>query len=120
MKGKQKTMDSVQMYEALEERAAVIGRFEVYSSLHKVICKHVEKLQSRMKTLMAVTPEDVTPKEYIRTIECRSQNDAQQDACFELLDILSFKINESATDLEKWHKVHSESDENPSKSHNNG
>lgn len=112
-------MDSVQMYEALEERAAAMGRFEIYSSLHKVICKHVEKLQSRMKTLMAVNSEDVTPIEYVHKMGYRSMNDAQQDACFEILDILSFKINESATAIEEWHKNHSASDENSSEAHNN-
>jgi len=37
-------MDIAQMRKALEKRAAALGRIEVYRSLHKVICKHVEKL----------------------------------------------------------------------------
>jgi len=108
-----KNMDIVQMQKALEERAAPLGRIEVYRSLHKVICKHVEKLQSRMKTMMGVNLADSTPSEYVHTKECMWQNDAQQDACFEILDILLSKINESAKAFEEWNMNHSESGANP-------
>jgi len=106
-------VDIVQMQKALEERAATLGRIEVYRSLHKVICKHVEKLQCRMKSMMGVNPADSTPSEYVHTKECMWQNDAQQDACFEILDILLSKINESAKAFEEWNKNHSESSANP-------
>lgn len=109
-----KDMDAEQMYDAFVERAAVTGRFEIYSSLHKVICKHVEKLQCRMKTLIGMYSKDVTPSKYVHMLESRSMNDAQQDACFEILDILLSKINESAKEIEEWNKIHSESDDNQS------
>lgn len=101
-------MDIVQMQKALEERAATLDRIEVYRSLHKVICKHVEKLQSRMKVMIGVNLADSTPSEYVHTKECMWLNDAQQDACFEILDILLSKINESTKAFEKWNKIHSE------------
>jgi len=114
-----KNMDIVQMQKALEKRAAALGRIEVYRSLHKVICKHVEKLQSRMKAMMGVNLADSTPSEYVHTKECMWQNDAQQDACFEIMDILLSKINESAKAFEEWNKNHSESSANPLEFQNN-
>jgi len=104
-----KNMDIVQMQKALEKRAAALGRIEVYRSLHKVICKHVEKLQSRMKAMMGVNPADSNLSEHVHAKECMWQNDAQQDACLEILDILLSKINESAKAFEEWNKNHSES-----------
>lgn len=120
MMEEKKNMDVAQMQKALEERATALGRLEVYRSLHKVICKHVEKLQSRMKSLMSVNPADSTPREYVRAKECMWQNDAQQDACFELLDILLAKINESAKAFEDWDKRPSELGANPLEPHDNG
>lgn len=104
-------MDIEQMRKVLEERAVVMGRLEFYSSLHKVLCKHVEKLQFRMNTLMNVTLENSTSSEYIHALVRASQNSAQQDACFEILDILLLKTNESAKAFEDWSKTHSYTDD---------
>lgn len=102
-------MDIEQMQKALEEREAAIARFEVYEALHKAISKHVRKLQSRMRIIIDTALADKTASEYVHALLLRTQNDAQQKACIEILDILLLKMNESAEAFEKWNKTHSKS-----------